>query len=53
MAYSEKKKVYVIMRGAFNKKSFDEFLKNLTSSKAGFIQFNKEIKLRTVKPWDG
>ena len=52
MAYSDKKKVYTILKGAFTKKTFDDFMKNLALSK-DFSQFKKEIKVKTISEWDG
>lgn len=53
IAYSHQKKVYSVLKGAFSKSTFEDFIKRLVYGKESFIPINKELKVKKVVPWDG
>jgi hypothetical protein len=41
------------MRGAFNEKNLDSFVKQLILGKGSYSSFKGETIVKTIQPWDG
>ena len=53
VAISFTKKMFTVMRGAFQKNIIEQFIIKVLSGRESFTPFKQIIKLNTVVAWDG
>lgn len=44
---------FTVMKSTFMKGSLINFLRTLSTKKAGWVPFNEKVKVLTVEGWDG